>query len=65
MGFTDFVSDAGLTMLNNWLVSRSYITGYVLWHQAVAEAKAELDLHRDPEAITTFRSPSFIIPKPP
>lgn len=30
MGFTDLVSDAGLTMLNNWLVTRSYITGYVM-----------------------------------
>jgi len=28
MGFADFVSDAGLTMLNNWLETRSYIVGY-------------------------------------
>ncbi|KAI9734131.1 MAG: Translation elongation factor 1 beta [Claussenomyces sp. TS43310] len=28
MGFTDFLSDAGLTMLNNWLTTRSYIVGY-------------------------------------
>ncbi|KAI9880345.1 MAG: Translation elongation factor 1 beta [Pleopsidium flavum] len=28
MGFADFLSDAGLTMLNNWLTTRSYITGY-------------------------------------
>ncbi|KAL1634721.1 hypothetical protein SLS56_002123 [Neofusicoccum ribis] len=28
MGFTDFVSDAGLTLLNNWVSSRSYIVGY-------------------------------------
>ncbi|KAL1637596.1 hypothetical protein SLS58_009269 [Diplodia intermedia] len=28
MGFTDFVSDAGLTLLNNWVQSRSYIVGY-------------------------------------
>ncbi|MCJ1391620.1 Translation elongation factor 1 beta [Xylographa bjoerkii] len=28
MGFTDFLSDAGLTMLNSWLTTRSYITGY-------------------------------------
>ncbi|OJD38697.1 elongation factor 1-beta [Diplodia corticola] len=28
MGFTDFVSDAGLTLLNNWVESRSYIVGY-------------------------------------
>ncbi|KAK3044568.1 hypothetical protein LTS18_000925 [Coniosporium uncinatum] len=28
MGFTDFVSDAGLTLLNNWAKTRSYIVGY-------------------------------------
>jgi len=28
MGFTDFVSDDGLTIANNWLKTRSYITGY-------------------------------------
>jgi len=28
MGFTDFVSDGGLTLANNWLKTRSYITGY-------------------------------------
>lgn len=28
MGFTDFASDAGLTLLNNWLKTRSYITGH-------------------------------------
>jgi len=28
MGFTDFVSDSGLTLLNNWLKTRSYIAGY-------------------------------------
>ncbi|KAF2761503.1 hypothetical protein EJ05DRAFT_491362 [Pseudovirgaria hyperparasitica] len=28
MGFTDFVSDAGLTLLNTWLASRSYIIGH-------------------------------------
>jgi len=28
MGFTDFVSDAGLTVLNSWLTTRSYIVGY-------------------------------------
>ncbi|PYI25589.1 elongation factor 1 beta/delta chain [Aspergillus indologenus CBS 114.80] len=27
MGFTDFVSDAGLTLANNYLASRSYIVG--------------------------------------
>ncbi|KXS95609.1 hypothetical protein AC578_10392 [Pseudocercospora eumusae] len=28
MGFTDFVSDAGLTILDNWVKTRSYIVGY-------------------------------------
>ncbi|KAK4136282.1 hypothetical protein BT67DRAFT_237441 [Trichocladium antarcticum] len=28
MGFTDLVSDAGLTVLNNFLQTRSYIAGY-------------------------------------
>jgi hypothetical protein len=27
MGFTDLVSDAGLTLLNNWVKTRSYIVG--------------------------------------
>lgn len=29
MGFTDLVSDAGLAVLNSFLSTRSYITGYV------------------------------------
>ncbi|KAF1841045.1 elongation factor 1 beta subunit [Cucurbitaria berberidis CBS 394.84] len=28
MGFTDLVSDAGLTLLNNWVKTRSYVLGY-------------------------------------
>jgi len=28
MGFTDLLSDAGLTLLNNWVKTRSYIVGY-------------------------------------
>ncbi|KAI9857415.1 MAG: Translation elongation factor 1 beta [Vezdaea acicularis] len=28
MGFTDFVSDAGLATLNSWLTTRSYIVGH-------------------------------------
>ncbi|MCJ1470364.1 Translation elongation factor 1 beta [Pseudocyphellaria aurata] len=28
MGFADFLSDAGLKMLNSWLTTRSYIVGY-------------------------------------
>ncbi|KAI9698994.1 MAG: Translation elongation factor 1 beta [Candelina mexicana] len=28
MGFADFASNVGITMLNNWLETRSYIVGY-------------------------------------
>lgn len=28
MGFTDLLTDAGLTVLNNWLLTRSYIAGF-------------------------------------
>lgn len=28
MGFTDFANDAGLTILNNWVKSRSYVAGH-------------------------------------
>jgi elongation factor 1-beta len=28
MGFTDILTDAGLAVLNNWLLTRSYIVGY-------------------------------------
>ncbi|EME48661.1 hypothetical protein DOTSEDRAFT_67639 [Dothistroma septosporum NZE10] len=28
MGFTDFVSDTGLTLLDHWVKTRSYIVGY-------------------------------------
>ncbi|KAF2639894.1 hypothetical protein P280DRAFT_402176 [Massarina eburnea CBS 473.64] len=28
MGFTELLSDAGLTLLNNWVKTRSYIVGY-------------------------------------
>jgi len=28
MGFVDFLTDAGLTSLNSWLTTRSYIVGY-------------------------------------
>ncbi|KAF1953410.1 hypothetical protein CC80DRAFT_420222 [Byssothecium circinans] len=28
MGFTDLLSDTGLTILNNWVKTRSYIVGY-------------------------------------
>lgn len=39
MGFTDFVSDAGLTLLNNWLQTRSYIVGYAPTQADVAVFK--------------------------
>lgn len=29
MGFADLGSDAGLAMLNSWVTTRSYISGYV------------------------------------
>jgi len=28
MGFTDFLSDTGMTLLDNWVKTRSYIVGY-------------------------------------
>ncbi|PTB75249.1 hypothetical protein M440DRAFT_1402789 [Trichoderma longibrachiatum ATCC 18648] len=31
MGFTDLLSDAGLALLNSWVSTRSYITGYALF----------------------------------
>jgi len=40
MGFTDFVSDAGLSMLNSWLTTRSYIVGYSPSQADVATFKA-------------------------
>ncbi|KAI9827444.1 MAG: Translation elongation factor 1 beta [Thelocarpon impressellum] len=43
MGFTDFVSDAGLTILNNWLTTRSYIVGYGPSQADVASFKAFKD----------------------
>ncbi|QPG97048.1 hypothetical protein C2857_005677 [Epichloe festucae Fl1] len=40
MGFTDFLSDAGLNLLNNWVQTRSYITGYSATQADVACFKA-------------------------
>ncbi|KAJ9130350.1 Elongation factor 1-beta [Coniochaeta hoffmannii] len=40
MGFTDLVSDAGLAILNNWLLTRSYIVGYTPSQADVATFKA-------------------------
>ncbi|KAG6076310.1 hypothetical protein E4U30_001795 [Claviceps sp. LM220 group G6] len=47
MGFTDFLSDAGLTLLNNWVQTRSYITGYSATQADVACFKA---LQSSPDA---------------
>ncbi|KAM7197842.1 elongation factor 1-beta [Rhypophila sp. PSN 637] len=40
MGFTDLLTDAGLTVLNNWLLTRSYVTGYTASQADVAVFKA-------------------------
>ncbi|KAI3393453.1 hypothetical protein diail_4249 [Diaporthe ilicicola] len=40
MGFTDLVSDAGLSVLNSWLTTRSYIVGYTATQADVASFKA-------------------------
>lgn len=40
MGFTDLVSEAGLTILNNYLTTRSYIVGYAPSQADVATFKA-------------------------
>ncbi|KAL2114935.1 hypothetical protein VTJ04DRAFT_10598 [Mycothermus thermophilus] len=40
MGFTDLQADAGLTVLDNWLQTRSYITGYSASQADVAVFKA-------------------------
>jgi len=40
MGFTDFVGDAGLAVLNNWLTTRSYIAGYTPSQADVTTFKA-------------------------
>lgn len=40
MGFTDFLTDAGLTLLNNWVQTRSYIVGHSATQADVACFKA-------------------------
>merc|ERR1711977_222759 len=40
MGFADFLSDAGLSVLNSWLTTRSYIVGYAPSQADVASFKA-------------------------
>ncbi|KAI9890701.1 MAG: Translation elongation factor 1 beta [Vezdaea aestivalis] len=43
MGFTDFASDTGLTLLESWLTTRSYIVGYGPSQADVAAFKAFKD----------------------
>jgi len=40
MGFTDFATDSGLSLLNSWLTTRSYIVGYSPTQADVASFKA-------------------------
>lgn len=40
MGFTDLLTDAGLTVLNSWLTTRSYVAGYSASQADVAVFKA-------------------------
>ncbi|KAL7629411.1 Translation elongation factor 1 beta [Parahypoxylon ruwenzoriense] len=40
MGFTDLLTDAGLAVLNSWVTTRSYITGYAPSQADVACFKA-------------------------
>jgi elongation factor 1-beta len=47
MGFTDLLTDAGLAVLNNWLLTRSYITGFTASQADVAVFKA---LRSSPDA---------------
>ncbi|KAG9240169.1 hypothetical protein BJ878DRAFT_527809 [Calycina marina] len=47
MGFTDLLTDSGLTILNNWLTTRSYIVGYSVSQADVTTFKA---LKSAPEA---------------
>lgn len=58
MGFIDFVSDAGLTLLENWTKTRSYIVGYgpsqadVKTFQAL---KAQPDVAKYPHAYRWYK----------
>ncbi|KIN01997.1 hypothetical protein OIDMADRAFT_18769 [Oidiodendron maius Zn] len=47
MGFVDFLTDAGLTVLNSWLTTRSYIVGYSPSQADVVSFKA---LKESPDA---------------
>jgi len=40
MGFTDFATDSGLSLLNSWLTTRSYIVGYSPTQADVVSFKA-------------------------
>ncbi|KAL7907493.1 hypothetical protein GGI35DRAFT_456392 [Trichoderma velutinum] len=53
MGFTNLPSDTGLTVLNNWLLTRSYITGHAPTQADVACFKALMntpDITKYPQA---------------
>ncbi|KAK4543726.1 hypothetical protein LTR36_005371 [Oleoguttula mirabilis] len=47
MGFTDFLSDTGLTLLDNWVRTRSYIIGYT---PSQADVKSYQALKSSPAA---------------
>ncbi|KYK57261.1 elongation factor 1-beta [Drechmeria coniospora] len=58
MGFVDFLTDAGLGLLNNWLVTRSYIVGYGATQADVAcfkALKASPDAAKFPHAARWYK----------
>jgi len=74
MGFTDLVADAGLTALNTWLKTRSYIVGF---HPSQADVQVHKALKSTPAVekypnayrwykhITTFQSEFASLPGDP
>ncbi|KPI42324.1 Elongation factor 1-beta [Cyphellophora attinorum] len=58
MGFTDFVSDAGLTLLNNWAKNHTYIAGYTPSQADVVcfkQVKEEPAVEKYPHAYRWYR----------
>ncbi|KAF7502620.1 hypothetical protein GJ744_005436 [Endocarpon pusillum] len=55
MGFTDFVSDAGLTLLDNWVKTRSYIIGYGPSQADVSSFKAVPSVPRPEKYPNAYR----------
>jgi len=58
MGFTDFLSDAGLNLLNSWVQTRSYIVGYSATQADVAcfkALKASPDAKKFPNAARWYK----------